>query len=184
MHAVRSGYDAEQRESTRSQSQEDRVRGQAGPSPGLLLGLPAAHLPGGRQGQERDRREPVRDAEPRYRPDRRRAESPAAGPRRRGGHHPPVPAARARRRRPRHGPRAGPARPAGPREGRARDLALALVISTVIAPAPEAKMALYDLSSSWLEGSQCPLAARGYSRDGNKCTLPIEYALFTNPAAP
>jgi hypothetical protein len=29
-------------------------------------------------------------------------------------------------------------------------------------------MALFDLSSSWLEGSQCPLAARGYSRDGKK----------------
>ena len=29
-------------------------------------------------------------------------------------------------------------------------------------------MALFDLSSSWLEGSRCPLAARGYSRDGKK----------------
>ena len=37
--------------------------------------------------------------------------------------------------------------------------------------APQAnpsRMALFDLSSSWLEGSQCPLAARGYSRDGKK----------------
>ena len=31
-----------------------------------------------------------------------------------------------------------------------------------------ARMALFDLSSSWLEGSHCPLAARGYSRDGKK----------------
>src|SRR5271166_4666553 len=37
--------------------------------------------------------------------------------------------------------------------------------------APEAnpaRMALFDLSSSWLEGRCCPLAARGYSRDGKK----------------
>jgi hypothetical protein len=121
--------------------------------------------------------------------------------------------------------------------GRARDLALALIISRVAAPAsklstltwwadvtlgadlgvadastddiyaamdwlghrqdaieaelarrhlaPQAnpsKMALFDLSSSWLEGSQCPLAARGYSRDGKKGKLQIEYGLLTDPA--
>jgi hypothetical protein len=121
--------------------------------------------------------------------------------------------------------------------GRQRDLALALVISRVVAPAsklstlawwddttlgddlgvatastddiyaamdwlarrqdaieaelarrhlgPEAnpaKMALFDLSSSWLEGTRCPLAARGYSRDGKKGTLQIEYGLLTDPA--
>ncbi len=43
-------------------------------------------------------------------------------------------------------------------------------------------MALFDLSSSWLEGSQCPLAARGYSRDGKKGRLQIEYGLLTDPA--
>jgi transposase len=42
-------------------------------------------------------------------------------------------------------------------------------------------MALFDLSSSWLEGSHCPLAARGYSRDGKKGTLQIEYGLLTDP---
>ena len=107
--------------------------------------------------------------------------------------------------------------------GRQRDLALALIISRVVAPAsklstltwwadttlgadlgvadastddiyaamdwlehrqdaieaglaarhlaPEAnpaRMALFDLSSSWMEGRHCPLAARGYSRDGKK----------------
>jgi len=122
--------------------------------------------------------------------------------------------------------------PAGPQ----RDLALALVISRVVAPAsklstltwwddttlgadlgvaeattgdtyaamdwlaarqdaieaqlaarhlaPEAnpsRMALFDLSSSWLEGRCCPLAARGYSRDGKKGTLQIEYGLLTDP---
>src|SRR3984957_13055317 len=121
--------------------------------------------------------------------------------------------------------------------GRPRDLALALIISRVIAPASKlstltwwadatlgadlgvagaspddiyaamdwlghrqdaieaelahrhlgptanpSKMALFDLSSSWLEGSQCPLAARGYSRDGKKGKLQIEYGLLTDPA--
>jgi hypothetical protein len=45
-----------------------------------------------------------------------------------------------------------------------------------------ARMALFDLSSSWLEGRCCPLAARGYSRDGKKGTLQIEYGLLTDPA--
>ncbi len=44
-----------------------------------------------------------------------------------------------------------------------------------------ARMALFDLSSSWLEGSHCPLAARGYSRDGKKGKLQIEYGLLTDP---
>jgi hypothetical protein len=121
--------------------------------------------------------------------------------------------------------------------GRARDLALALIISRVVAPAsklstltwwadatlgadlgvadastddiyaamdwlehrqdaieaelarrhlgPQAnpsRMALFDLSSSWLEGRCCPLAARGYSRDGKKGKLQIEYGLLTDPA--
>jgi hypothetical protein len=51
--------------------------------------------------------------------------------------------------------------------------------------APDAnpsRMALFDLSSSWLEGSHCPLAARGYSRDGKKGKLQIEYGLLTDPA--
>src|SRR5580658_9271121 len=43
------------------------------------------------------------------------------------------------------------------------------------------KMALFDLSSSWLEGTHCPLSARGYSRDGKKGTLQIEYGLLTDP---
>jgi hypothetical protein len=120
--------------------------------------------------------------------------------------------------------------------GRARDLALALVISRVVAPASKlstlawwsdttlgadlgvaeastddiyaamdwlarrqetieaqlaarhlapaanpGRMALFDLSSSWLEGRHCPLAARGYSRDGKKGNLQIEYGLLTDP---
>jgi hypothetical protein len=120
--------------------------------------------------------------------------------------------------------------------GRQRDLALALIVSRVVAPAsklptlawwadttlgadlgaaaptgevytamdwlagrqdaiekrlaarhlgPEenpSRMALFDLSSSWLEGSHCPLAARGYSRDGKKGKLQVEYGLLTDPA--
>jgi hypothetical protein len=44
------------------------------------------------------------------------------------------------------------------------------------------RMALFDLSSSWMEGTRCPLAARGYSRDGKKGKLQIEYGLLTDPA--
>ena len=44
------------------------------------------------------------------------------------------------------------------------------------------RMALFDLSSSWLEGSHCPLGARGYSRDGKKGNVQIEYGLLTDPA--
>jgi hypothetical protein len=120
--------------------------------------------------------------------------------------------------------------------GRQRDLALALIISRVVAPASKlstrtwwndatlgadlgvagastddiyaamdwlghrqdaieaklaarhlgpaanpSKMALFDLSSSWMEGRCCPLAARGYSRDGKKGKLQIEYGLLTDP---
>src|SRR6266516_139458 len=43
------------------------------------------------------------------------------------------------------------------------------------------RMALFDLSSSLLQGSHCPLAARGYSRDGKKGRLQIEYGLLTDP---
>ena len=52
-----------------------------------------------------------------------------------------------------------------------------------LGPEPNpARMALFDLSSSWLEGTRCPLAARGYSRDGKKGRLQIEYGLLTDPA--
>jgi len=51
-----------------------------------------------------------------------------------------------------------------------------------LAPEPNpTRMALFDLSSSWLEGTHCPLAARGYSRDGKKGKLQIEYGLLTDP---
>src|SRR6478736_2725419 len=47
--------------------------------------------------------------------------------------------------------------------------------------ATPSRMALFGLSSSWLEGRCCPLAARGYSRDGKKGKLQIEYGLLTDP---
>jgi hypothetical protein len=43
------------------------------------------------------------------------------------------------------------------------------------------RMALFDLSSSWMEGRHCPLARRGYSRDGRKNRTQIEYGLLTDP---
>jgi hypothetical protein len=42
-------------------------------------------------------------------------------------------------------------------------------------------LAYFDLSSSWMTGSCCPLAARGYSRDGKRGLPQIEYGLLTDP---
>lgn len=41
-------------------------------------------------------------------------------------------------------------------------------------------LVLYDLSSSYFEGSCCPLAKRGYSRDGRPGTLQVNYGLLTD----
>jgi transposase len=40
---------------------------------------------------------------------------------------------------------------------------------------------LYDLSSSWVEGQHCELAARGFSRDGKPGKAQIEYGLTCDP---
>jgi Transposase DDE domain len=45
----------------------------------------------------------------------------------------------------------------------------------------EGGIAMFDLSSSWVEGSCCELAAYGYSRDGKKGKAQIEYGLLTDP---
>jgi hypothetical protein len=45
-----------------------------------------------------------------------------------------------------------------------------------------ARMALFDLTSSWVTGRCCELAARGYSRDGKKGCEQIEYGVLTDPA--
>jgi transposase len=45
----------------------------------------------------------------------------------------------------------------------------------------EGGMVLYDLSSSYFEGATCPLAKRGYSRDGKHGSLQVNYGLLTDP---
>ncbi len=44
------------------------------------------------------------------------------------------------------------------------------------------RMALFDLTSSWVTGRCCELAAYGYSRDGKKGLPQIEYGVLTDPA--
>ena len=44
----------------------------------------------------------------------------------------------------------------------------------------EGGLVLYDLSSSYFEGTQCPLARRGYSRDGKRGTLQVNYGVMTD----
>jgi Transposase DDE domain len=46
----------------------------------------------------------------------------------------------------------------------------------------EGGIAMFDLSSSWVEGRHCELAARGYSRDGKRGKAQIEYGLLTDRA--
>ena len=41
---------------------------------------------------------------------------------------------------------------------------------------------MFDLSSSWVEGCRCELAAFGHSRDGKRGRRQIEYGLLTDPA--
>ncbi len=45
----------------------------------------------------------------------------------------------------------------------------------------EGGRAMFDLSSSWVEGTHCELAGRGYSRDAKKGKAQIEYGLLTDP---
>jgi transposase len=44
----------------------------------------------------------------------------------------------------------------------------------------EGGLVLYDLSSSYVEGSKCPLAKLGHNRDGKKGKLQINYGLLTD----
>ncbi|MGO9692234.1 MAG: IS1634 family transposase [Mycobacterium sp.] len=44
------------------------------------------------------------------------------------------------------------------------------------------RMAMFDLTSSWVTGRCCELAAYGYSRDGKKGLAQIEYGVLTDPA--
>ena len=42
----------------------------------------------------------------------------------------------------------------------------------------EGCLVLYDLTSVWMEGTRCPLARRGHSRDGRQGKLQIEFGLL------
>ena len=44
----------------------------------------------------------------------------------------------------------------------------------------EGSVVLYDLTSTYFEGRRCPLARRGYSRDGKRGTLQIVFGLLCN----
>ena len=46
----------------------------------------------------------------------------------------------------------------------------------------EGVLVLYDLTSSYFEGTTCPLAKRGHNRDGKKGKLQVEYGLLCNAA--
>jgi hypothetical protein len=65
--------------------------------------------------------------------------------------------------------------------GRQEAIETKLVRTHLTGPANPDRLALFDLSSSWVTGRHCPLAARGYSRDGKKGLPQIEYGLLTDP---
>jgi len=46
----------------------------------------------------------------------------------------------------------------------------------------EGGLALFDLTSSYFEGTCCPLAARGHNRDGKRNKLQVNYGLLTDRA--
>lgn len=64
--------------------------------------------------------------------------------------------------------------------GRQETIEAKLAARHLTGPANPDRLALFDLSSSWMTGSHCPLAARGYSRDGKKGLPQIEYGLLTD----
>jgi Transposase DDE domain len=66
--------------------------------------------------------------------------------------------------------------------GRQEAIETKLVRTHLSGPGNPDRLALFDLSSSWMTGRCCPLAARGYSRDGKKGLPQIEYGLLTDPA--
>src|SRR5664280_1309235 len=66
--------------------------------------------------------------------------------------------------------------------GRQEAIETKLVRTHLTGPGNPDRLALFDLSSSWAGGRCCPLAARGYSRDGKKGLPQIEYGLLTDPA--
>ena len=65
--------------------------------------------------------------------------------------------------------------------GRQEDIEKKLAAKHLGREANPNRLALFDLSSSWVTGKHCELAARGYSRDGKKALPQIEYGLLTDP---
>ncbi|MBV8232693.1 MAG: IS1634 family transposase [Planctomycetaceae bacterium] len=55
------------------------------------------------------------------------------------------------------------------------------LVATHLGAAANPRMALFDLTSSWVTGRCCELAAHGYSRDGKKGCEQIEYGVLTDP---
>jgi len=66
--------------------------------------------------------------------------------------------------------------------GRQDAIEAALAARHLSPDANPARIALFDLTSAWMTGRCCPLAALGYSRDGKKGLPQIEYGLLTDPA--
>ena len=66
--------------------------------------------------------------------------------------------------------------------GRQEAIEAALARRHLAAAANPAGTAYFDLTSAWMEGAHCPLAMRGYSRDGKTGLPQIEYGLLTDPA--
>jgi len=66
--------------------------------------------------------------------------------------------------------------------GRQDAIEAALAARHLSRDANPARIALFDLTSAWMTGRCCPLAALGYSRDGKKGLPQIEYGLLTDPA--
>ena len=57
-----------------------------------------------------------------------------------------------------------------------------LSLASIAVVADEGSLVLYDPSSSYFEGKQCPLAKLGHNRDGKKGKLQTGYGLLCNGA--
>src|ERR1700692_287712 len=67
-------------------------------------------------------------------------------------------------------------------DGRQQAIEKKLAAKHLGADVNPARMALFDLTSAWVTGRCCEVAARGYSRDGKKGCEQIEYGVRTDTA--
>jgi Transposase DDE domain len=65
--------------------------------------------------------------------------------------------------------------------GQQQEIEKALAAKHLAPEVNPSRMALFDLTSSWVTGRCCELAARGYSRDGKKGCEQIEYGVLCDP---